>query len=156
MLPPASLGNMEICILECTDLMKEQLRDKKIILFDGLCNLCSAFLNFVYQNDNKKVFHFSWIQSDVATEILEQTEILSDKPDSIIFIRNGISYFKSDAFLEIVLYLKLPWPLMRAGKILPRVFRDWIYDLVARNRYRWFGKKDQCMIPTGDLKDRFL
>ena len=132
------------------------IKDKKIILFDGVCNLCSAFFNFVYLYDYKAVFHFAWIQSEAAGKILETLNLPTDDFKTIVFLENGRPYFKSDAFLRIVRYLRFPWPLLRIGIILPRPVRDWIYDLVAQNRYKWFGKKDQCLVPTGSMQDRFL
>jgi predicted DCC family thiol-disulfide oxidoreductase YuxK len=136
--------------------MSELLRDKKIILFDGVCNLCSAFFRFVYLYDYKAVFHFAWIQSEAAEKLLEILNLPTEDFTTIVYLEDGQPYFKSDAFLKIVKHLKFPWPLFRVGIIFPRFIRDWIYDLVARNRYKWFGKKDQCIIPEGDLQDRFL
>jgi predicted DCC family thiol-disulfide oxidoreductase YuxK len=127
-----------------------------IILFDGICNLCSAFLHFVYQNDKRSVFKFAWIQSEQGTEILEQLQMPTHHYNTIVYIAGGRHYIKSTAFLEIVRYLRFPWPLLRIGYVVPLVIRERIYDLVASYRYKIFGKKESCQMPTGDLRSRFL
>ena len=129
---------------------------QKIILFDGVCNLCSAFLQFVYKYDGKAVFKFAWIQSKQGKDILHWLNLPTDEYKTIVYINGDNFYTKSSAFLQIIKYLKMPWPLLRIGYILPTFFRDWIYDFVAAYRYRIFGKKDRCLLPTGDLKSRFL
>jgi predicted DCC family thiol-disulfide oxidoreductase YuxK len=129
---------------------------KNIILFDGVCNLCSGFLNFVYRNDPSGVFKFAWIQESDGTEILKWLDMPTDSYKTILYIKNGQPYFKSTAFLKIVKLLRKPWPLFQVGYILPKFVRDGIYDFVAKHRYSVFGKKDACLMPTGDLKSRFL
>ncbi len=130
--------------------------DQKIILFDGVCNLCSAFFSFVYLYEKNPVLRFGWIQSEEAKDLLKLHNLPVDKMDTIIFIEDDQSYIKSEAVIKISKYLKFPWCLLKTGVILPRFVRDSIYDFVARNRYNWFGKKDSCLIPTGDLKKRFI
>ena len=129
---------------------------KRIILFDGVCNLCTGFLQFVYIRDPKGVFKFTWIQEDIGKDILCWLDKSTDIYETIIFIEKGKAFYKSDAFLKIVRLLKFPWPVLTAGYLLPRFVRDRIYDWVARNRYKWFGKKETCMIPTAELRARFL
>lgn len=135
---------------------KNVVEHKNIILFDGVCNLCSGFLDFVYKNDPHGVFKFAWIQEPEGTEILQWLGMPTDDYKTIIYIKEGQPYLKSSAFLKIVKHLKKPWPLLQAGYILPKFLRDWIYDFVARHRYSVFGKKEACLMPTGDLKSRFL
>jgi predicted DCC family thiol-disulfide oxidoreductase YuxK len=132
------------------------IENKRIILFDGVCNLCSAFLKFVYKFDSKKIYKFAWIQEDKGNEILRWLNLPTNDFKTIVLIENGQAFFKSVAFLKIVRKLQFPWPLLSVGRIIPNFIRDWIYDSVARNRYRLFGKKDHCLVPTGDLLDRFL
>jgi len=127
-----------------------------IILFDGVCNLCSGFLNFIYKFDEQAFFKFAWIQSDEGAEILRWLGMPTKDYKTIVYIKNGEAFFKSTAFLKIIKNLNFPWPLLQVGYILPRFFRDWIYDLVAKYRYKIFGKKESCLLPTGDLKSRFL
>jgi predicted DCC family thiol-disulfide oxidoreductase YuxK len=129
---------------------------QKIILFDGVCNLCSAFLSFVYLNDPKAKFTLAWLQSPEAGKLLEYINSVEKDIDSIIYIENNRIYYKSSAALRIIRQLRFPWPILWIGIIIPKPLRDWIYDFVARNRYKWFGKKDNCLIPSGDLRERFL
>jgi len=134
---------------------ENQERNNKIILFDGVCNLCSGFLYFVYRRDAGQLFKFAWIQEEQGKIILKRFDLPENKSDTIVLIDEGKPYTKSTAFLRIISHLKFPWPLMKIGYLLPRFIRDGIYDWVARNRYKWFGKKDACMIPTGTLSERF-
>jgi predicted DCC family thiol-disulfide oxidoreductase YuxK len=129
---------------------------KRIILFDGVCNLCSGFLAFVYKRDKKRIFKFAWIQDEKGMEILNWLHLPSTQSDTIVLIEAGQSSTKSSAFLKIVSHLKFPWPLLAIGYLIPMVIRDGIYDWVAKNRYRWFGRKKSCIVPTGDLRERFL
>lgn len=129
---------------------------KRIILFDGVCNLCSAFLQFVYKYDYKKTYKFAWIQEEKGNEILEWLHLPTDEYETVVLIENGQIFFKSKAFLKIVRYLRFPWPVLSVGIIIPNFIRDLIYDWVAQNRYRFFGKKDRCLMPTGELLNRFL
>jgi predicted DCC family thiol-disulfide oxidoreductase YuxK len=126
-----------------------------IILFDGVCNLCSGFMQFVYKRDTKAIFKFVWLQDDTSKEILNWLNLDSNNFKTIILIENDKPYYKSTAFLKIVRYLHFPWPLLTIGYTIPQFFRDCIYDYVAKNRYRWFGKKETCLIPTGELLKRF-
>ena len=126
------------------------------IIFDGLCNLCCGFLQFVHASDPKWYFKFTWLQSD--PDLLNQTKSGNFNPadETIILIENGIYYYRSTAFLKIVRHLRFPWPGLIIGYLIPVYLRDWLYDLVARNRYRLFGRREQCMLPDGALKDRFV
>ena len=130
---------------------------KKIILFDGVCNLCNAAVQFIIRRDRHDRFCFAALQSEVGKELSRARHIDTSQVDSIILIDPGIAYYiKSDAALEIARELRgYGWMPLMLGWI-PRGVRDSVYDLVARNRYRWFGKKDQCMIPTPELQQKFL
>lgn len=131
--------------------------NKKIILFDGVCNLCDNAVQYVIKHDKKDVFRFVALQSDLGKKILNYLNVDTSKMDSIILYEPGIAYFyKSDAALEIVkdLNVFLKWSII--FKIIPSNLRNPIYDYVARNRYKWYGKKDACMIPTPELKVKFL
>lgn len=131
--------------------------NKKIILFDGVCNLCDNAIQYVIKHDKEDVFRFVPLQSDLGKEILNYLKIDTSKMDSIILYEPGIAYFyKSDAALEILddLGSFLNWSFI--FKIIPSSLRNPIYDYVARNRYKWYGKKDACLIPTPELKAKFL
>lgn len=130
---------------------------KKIILFDGVCNLCNGAVQWVIKRDRADVFRFAPLQSAVAKDLLGARKIDTSRMDSIIFIDPGMAYFiKSDAALEIARNIKgYGWAPVFFGWI-PRSIRDGIYDLIAKNRYRLFGKKEQCMIPNAELNAKFL
>jgi predicted DCC family thiol-disulfide oxidoreductase YuxK len=127
-----------------------------IILFDGICNLCSAFLIFVYERDKRAIFNFAWIQSNQGKQILNYLGLLTKHYETIVYIENGKTYLKSSAFLKIVKHLRFPWPILWVSIIVPRFLRNWLYDIIARNRYKIFGKKEKCMVPTGELTSRFI
>lgn len=132
-------------------------KDKKIILFDGVCNLCDSFVQYIIKRDKKDVFRFVALQSDLGQQILKYIGIDSAKVDSIILYEPGIAYFyKSSAAIEIAKHLGGFLGLSTVFKIVPTFLRNPIYDYVARNRYKWYGKKDACMIPTPELKAKFL
>ncbi len=130
---------------------------KKIILFDGVCNLCNSSVQFVIKRDKKDVFRYAAIQSEVGEQLMAERHIDTSQVDSIILIEPGVAYFtKSDAALEIAQELGGMWKLISIFKGIPKSVRDVIYDFVARNRYKWFGKQESCMIPTPELKAKFL
>jgi predicted DCC family thiol-disulfide oxidoreductase YuxK len=127
-----------------------------LILFDGVCNLCNGGVQFVVKRDKKEKFKFASIQSSVGQSYLRKFQLDQKGAYSIILIRGEKYLDKSSAALEITRHLPGLWPLLSVFKIVPKFIRDFIYDFIAKNRYRWFGKKDECMIPTPELKSRFL
>jgi predicted DCC family thiol-disulfide oxidoreductase YuxK len=127
-----------------------------VVLFDGVCNLCNGFVRFVIRRDRQARFKFGSLQSRGAKELLSRRSNSAAIPDSVVLWENGTVYTESSAALRIARMLGFPWSLAYALVIVPKKLRDAIYSLVARNRYRWFGKRDVCMIPTPDLRDRFL
>ena len=130
---------------------------KKIILFDGVCNLCNGVVQFVIKRDKKDRFRFASLQSETGTYLVKQRGINTANVDSIILIEPGVAYYvKSSAALQIAYELGGLWKALKIFEWLPVRFRDSIYDIVARNRYKWFGKQEQCMIPTPELKAKFL
>ncbi len=130
---------------------------KKIILFDGVCNLCNGAVQFVIKRDKKDVFRYAALQSEIGERMVAERGIDTSKTDSIILVEPGVAYYtKSDAILEITKAFGGLWSLFGIFQWLPRGLRNVVYDLVARNRYKWFGRKDQCMIPTPELQAKFL
>ncbi len=130
---------------------------KKIILFDGVCNLCNSAINFVIKHDRKDVFRYASLQSDVGRKLIEERNINTASLDSILLIEEkGTFAHKSTAALKIARQLSGMYPLLSVCLVLPKFLRDWVYDFIAKNRYKWFGKKDSCMIPTPELKALFL
>lgn len=131
------------------------------ILFDGVCNFCNASINFIIDRDNKGIFKFAALQSEVGQELLKKFGLkTSDSEsrtfDSIVAIAGDKVYQKSDAALEIARRMDGIWGIFYVFKIIPAFLRNPVYDLVARNRYRIFGRTDACRIPTPELKARFL
>ena len=128
----------------------------KIILFDGVCNLCNGAINFIIKRNSKASLKFASLQSDTGKQLLKEYNIDPLKTDSIVLIDSNKAFLKSDAALRIAKDLDDAYPLLYSFIIIPAFIRNSIYDLIARNRYKWFGKKESCMIPTPDLKSRFL
>lgn len=132
------------------------LENKSIILFDGVCNLCNNSIQFIIKRDKKQRFLYASLQSDAAQSILLQFQLKNSDFDSIILIENGKVYQKSTAILKITKHLNSVWKLSYGLIIIPKFIRDFIYTIIAKNRYKWFGKREVCMIPTEELKMRFL
>ena len=127
----------------------------KIILFDGVCKLCSASVRFVIKRDKKKIFRFASLQSDFAKKSLLEKEI-SNSVKTIVYLRGDKIYLRSDAALEISKELNGLWPLLYFFKVIPRFLRDAVYDLISQHRYQWFGESDECWLPSPDLNSRFV
>ena len=127
-----------------------------IILFDGVCNLCNGAVNFVIERDKKSQLKFAALQSDAGQRLLKQFHLPAHAFNSFVLIENGMVYTQSTAALKTCKYLTPWWPLLHGFIIVPRFMRDGIYQWVAKNRYQWFGRRDQCMIPTPASGERFL
>lgn len=127
-----------------------------VVLFDGVCNLCNGSVQFLIKRDTNRIFKFASLQSDYGQHQLTKFGLPLDGFHSIVVVHNDKIYQQSDAVLVALKNLGGVWGLFYYSKIVPRFLRDAVYSFVARNRYRFFGKKDQCMIPTPELKDRFL
>lgn len=130
--------------------------DQPVILFDGVCNLCNGAVQFIIKHDKKKQFRFASLQSEAGQQLLQQYNLPVNELNSFILIDEGKAYTRSTGALKVSKKLSGIWPMLYTFIIIPKIFRDSIYDMVARNRYKWFGKKDECMIPTPELKARFL
>lgn len=127
-----------------------------ILLFDGVCNLCSGTVRFVLARDCRHRIRFASLQSSVARDLLGRAGVPLDRLDTLVLLDGGSVYVRSDAALRIAGKLCRAWPLLRAFWIVPRPLRDLVYDWIARNRYRWFGRTDACWIPEAPVRDRFL
>lgn len=126
-------------------------------MFDGVCNLCNNSVQFVIKRDKNDVFRYAALQSDVGQQLLKQRHIDTTAVDSIILIEPGVAFYtKSDAALEIAQDLGGLWKLSAIFSWIPATLRNRIYDFVAKNRYKWFGKQESCMIPTPELRAKFL
>jgi predicted DCC family thiol-disulfide oxidoreductase YuxK len=127
-----------------------------IILFDGVCNFCNGAVNFTIKRDKKKLIRFAALQSEVGTQLTKQYGLPENDMRSFLLIENGKMYNKSTAALRVCRHLTGLWPLVYGFIIVPAFIRNAVYDFIAKNRYKWFGQKQECMIPTPDVRARFL
>lgn len=128
---------------------------KNIILFDGVCNFCSQSVQFIIKRDPSSVFHFASLQSDIGRELINKYG-LEENINSVVYISGGKAYKKSDAALQICRRLSGLWKTLYIFYFVPWPIRNMVYDYVAKNRYKWFGKAESCMIPSPDIRSRFL
>ena len=129
---------------------------KQVILFDGVCNFCNSAVQFIIKRDKKNRYLFAALQSEEGRKLLTAHHLPSDKVSTIILISGEKVYDRSTAALKIARHLSGWWPLLYPLIILPAFMRDIPYNIIARNRYKWFGKKEICVIPTPELRARFL
>ena len=127
-----------------------------VILFDGVCNLCTASVRFVIARDRRKAFRFASLQSPVAGRLLGPETALRESLESVVLVADGRVYHRSTAALMTARRLDGLWPLLAAFLLVPRPLRDAVYDWIGSRRYRWFGKRDVCWLPDPDLAERFL
>lgn len=130
--------------------------NKSVVFFDGVCVLCNASVQFILKRDGKQYFYFATLQSDVAKQFLLHVPENILKKDSIILWDKGKIYTESAAALKIGVHLNGFWKASQVLWIVPPFIRDWVYRWIAKNRYKWFGVKDQCMMPDQNIKHRFL
>ncbi len=127
-----------------------------ILLFDGVCNLCNGFVQFIIKQDKQQKLRFTSLQSEMAQQLLSQQITYLQSLDTVVLIDNGQIYTHSEAPLRIAQLLGGWWNLLLIGKVIPKKLRNQLYGFIAKNRYRWFGKQSTCWIPTPELKSRFL
>ena len=136
--------------------MQQWQKEQHIILFDGVCNLCNAAVQFVIKNDRKKIFKFAPLQSEIGKSIVAQSAINTVDTDSFVLYSNGHYYTQSTAALMVLKTLGGAWKVLYAFIVVPSFLRNAVYKFVAANRYRIFGRKDECLLPTPELQARFL
>ncbi|RKD96851.1 thiol-disulfide oxidoreductase DCC family protein [Marinifilum flexuosum] len=134
---------------------KNTSNSNPIVLFDGVCNFCNTSVRFVLAYNRAENIHFSPLQSDFAKQLLTEHNLSFDEMNTVVFIENNKAYTKSSAAFNIAKHLAYPWRILYYFKYLPNAITDWGYDLIARNRYSWFGKKNQCMVPKPEWRKRF-
>lgn len=127
-----------------------------IILFDGVCNLCAWSVRFIIERDAAQRFQFASLQSETGQRLLIEHQISRERMDSFVMIEDGQAYTESTAALRVARQLSGLWPCLSVGLILPGFIRNPFYRFIAKNRYRWFGKQESCLVPTPELKSRFL
>ena len=130
--------------------------NKHVIIFDGVCNFCNSSVNFIIKHDHNNVFVFAPLQSPTAEKLIDEHDVKDVGFDTFLLIKNGECYFRTNAALEITKDFNGIWHLLNIFRVIPRPFRDYFYRLFARNRYAIFGRTDSCMIPTSELKSKFL
>lgn len=131
-------------------------RDHAVIFFDGVCNLCNHSVQFIIKRDHKDYFRFAALQSDIANQKLSDFDLKSENLKTIILLEDGKVYLRSTAALRIAKHLSGGWPILFGFIIIPAFIRDFVYQLIASNRYRIWGKTESCMVPSPDLKAKFL
>lgn len=136
--------------------MAEPTKHKRVILFDGVCNLCNASVQFVIERDSKKQFFFASLQSETGQSVLQKHGLPTTHFNTLLLIEDGILYTQSSAALKIARHLDGLWKAMYVFIIIPSFIRNKVYDFIAANRYKWFGKQESCWLPTPELKQRFL
>lgn len=130
--------------------------DKLILLFDGVCNLCNGVVQFIMRHDVKSRFLFASLQSEAGQKLLQKFHLDTNNFKTFVLVENELFFTHSTAALRVAKRLNGLIPLLYAFIIVPKFIRDGVYGWVSRNRYRWFGKRDFCMVPTPDLKEKFL
>ena len=129
---------------------------KKIIFYDGHCNLCNGFVNAIIKLDKKNIFLFAPLNGNHAKNLLKKNNIKNTTIDSVVLFNNNSISYKSKAVIEILISLGGIYRVLVITKIIPRAILDWIYDIVAKNRYSWFGHQDSCMVPDKKIISKFL
>lgn len=129
---------------------------KQIIFFDGICNLCNGFVQFIIKRDPRARFQFASLQSKAGEKAMKESALPAASLSTVVYLKDDHYYFKSSAALHILKDLGRGWNLFYGFILIPKPLRDGVYNILARNRYRLFGKRAECMIPTPELRDRFL
>jgi predicted DCC family thiol-disulfide oxidoreductase YuxK len=132
------------------------MAQQDIMLFDGVCNLCNGAVLFIIKRDKNDRFRFAALESDIGQELLDKHQIDPNKIDSIVLVSGDSAFAKAGAALRIARHLSGLWPVLYSLVIIPKFISNAVYDFIARNRYKWFGKKESCMIPTPELRSKFL
>ncbi|MNP22045.1 hypothetical protein D3C76_1146930 [compost metagenome] len=139
--------------------MNEELnlmKDKSIVLIDGVCHLCQGVVRFIIPRDPDAKFLFAPLQNEIAAKLMKESGLQPGQLNTVILLENGVYYTESAAVLRIARKLRFPWPATYVFILVPRPLRNALYRYVAKNRYRWFGRDEQCMLPTPEIKRRFL
>jgi predicted DCC family thiol-disulfide oxidoreductase YuxK len=127
-----------------------------VVVFDGVCNLCSHTVQFILAHEKSPSLQFASVQSAAGARIMHQHGLDPKDAKTFVLVERGEAYFQSEAAIRIASHLRQPWRALGLLRIVPRPVRDWLYDAVARNRYRWLGRRDVCMVPSAAMASRFL
>lgn len=132
------------------------MTDHPLVIFDGVCNLCEASVNFIIRHDPDGVFRFVPSQTPLGEALQQQYGLNTSSLDTVVLVRDGEAFTESEAAAQIAREFGGPWRLLGWVRFVPRPLRDWVYRRIAANRYAWFGRKDVCMLPTPEIRSRFL
>lgn len=132
------------------------MSEHPIILFDGICNLCSGSVSFIIKRDQDGVFKFTPLQSEAGARLIEKYNIQEKGLETFVLVENGNAYTRSTAALRVLRRLGGHWGFLYGFIMIPTPLRDAVYNFIARNRYKWFGRKDECMVPGPEIRSRFL
>ena len=135
---------------------KKEMETAPVLLFDGVCNLCEGSVRFILKRDPRGIFRFASLQSQAGQALLKRFQLPTDDFDTMVLIEQDRVFTQSSAALRVAKRLTFPWPFFAIFWVVPRFLRNFFYRIIARNRYRWFGKKEACLIPTPELRSRFL
>ncbi len=127
-----------------------------LVIFDGVCKLCAKSVQFILRHEKDQILQFAPLQSATGARLMRELGLDPDEANTFVLIAHGRAFVKSDAAIHLSQFLRSGWRLLGVIKIIPRPIRDWFYDVVARNRYQWFGRSDECMVPTPEIRARFI
>jgi predicted DCC family thiol-disulfide oxidoreductase YuxK len=127
-----------------------------LLIFDGVCNLCVHSVKFILAHESDARLRFVPLQSRAGMRMMQRHGFSPEDVKTFVLVAGGKPYVKSDAAIRVAAFLRGPWKVLGAIRVFPRPVRDWVYDVVARNRYRWFGRTESCMVPTPELRARFI
>jgi predicted DCC family thiol-disulfide oxidoreductase YuxK len=130
--------------------------ERHVVVFDGVCNLCRRSVTFILLHERDHLIRFAAAQSAAGRALLREFDLDPENVATFVFLHGDVAHVRSDAALEVARHLRLPWRMVRILRIVPRRLRDAVYDFVARHRYRWFGRRESCLVPTPDVRSRFL
>ena len=128
----------------------------EIVIFDGVCNLCARSVKFILEHEAEPRLRFVPLQSPVGARMMRQLGFSPEDAKTFVLVADGKPHVRSDAAIRVASYLRGGWRALGAIRVVPRPLRDWAYDVVARNRYRWFGRTESCMVPTPEIRARFI
>ncbi|AIQ67382.1 thiol-disulfide oxidoreductase DCC family protein [Paenibacillus graminis] len=138
------------------EVQNEALTNKAVVLIDGVCHLCQGLVRFIIPRDPQGRILFAPLQSEISRKLMNDSGLVPGQLSTVVLLENGVCYTESAAVLRIARRLRFPWPAAYLLIVIPRPLRNALYRLVARNRYRWFGRDEQCMVPTPEIRKRFL
>jgi predicted DCC family thiol-disulfide oxidoreductase YuxK len=127
-----------------------------VIIFDGVCHLCSRLVKFILAHEVRPTLRFAPVQSPAGARMMREFGLSPEDAETFVLVVEGRAYVRSEAAILVARHLKYPWRLLGAIRVFPRALRNWGYDLIARNRYEWFGRSQSCMVPTENVRARFI